>query len=59
MVDQPIFSIVPLILTFDFDLILGLFFTFGALMGYFWDQIGLKNNGLIIVLLAVERTYVC
>ena len=29
---------IPSILTFDFDLILGLFLVFGALMGYFWDR---------------------
>ena len=33
--EQLLFSIVPLILTFDFDIILGLFLTFGALIGYF------------------------
>ena len=38
VVEQLLFSIVPSILTFDFDLILGTFFAFGALMGYFWGQ---------------------
>ena len=31
-------SLFPSIQTFDFDLILGLFFTFGALIGYFSGQ---------------------
>ena len=34
--EQLLFSIVPPIRTFDTDLILGSFFTFGGLMGYFW-----------------------
>ena len=36
VVEQLLFSIVPSILTFNFHLVLGSFFTFGALMGYFW-----------------------
>ena len=36
VVEQLSFSMFPSLLTFDFDLILGLFFTFWALMGYFW-----------------------
>ena len=35
VVEQPIFSIVPLILTFDFDSILGSFFNFWGLNGLF------------------------
>ena len=31
-----LFSLLPSILMFDFDLIFGLFLTFLALMGYFW-----------------------
>ena len=38
VVEQPVFSIVPLILTFDFDLILGLFFYFwGPNWLFFWS----------------------
>ena len=36
VVEQLLFSIVPIILTFDFDLILGSFFTFRGPNGYFW-----------------------
>ena len=36
VVEQLSFSMLPSILTFDFDLILGSFLTFGALMGFFW-----------------------
>ena len=36
VVDQLLFSIVSSILTFDFDLMLGSFLTFSALLGYFW-----------------------
>ena len=38
VVEQLLFSRVPSILTFDFNLILGSFFLLGALMGYFWGQ---------------------
>ena len=36
VVEQLSFSIISSILSFDFDLFLGLFFTFWALMGYSW-----------------------
>ena len=36
VVEQHSFSIITLILTFEFDSIFGSFFTFCALMGYFW-----------------------
>ena len=43
-IEQRLFSFFPSILTFDFDLILGLLFTFGAPMGYFLAQcVGFKN----------------
>ena len=35
--EQFLFSMFPSILTFDFDLNLGSFLLFGALIGYFWD----------------------
>ena len=38
IVQQLLFSLFPYILMFDFDLILGLFLTFWALMGYFWGS---------------------
>ena len=42
VVEQPIFSIVPLILTLDFDLILRLFLTFcgtnGLFLGSMWGS---------------------
>ena len=38
VVEQLSFSMFPSILTFDFDLILGSFFIFGALMGWFGVQ---------------------
>ena len=43
IVQQLLFSLLPLILTFDFDMILGSFFTFLALMGYFWAQCGVPK----------------
>ena len=44
-VEQFSFSVFPSILTFDFDLILGSFFIFwGALMGYFWFEVGFNNS---------------
>ena len=36
----------PSILTFDFDLILGLFWLFWALLGYFWVQCGAQKLSL-------------
>ena len=36
VVEQLSFSMLPSILIFDFDLLLGSFLLFGALMGYFW-----------------------
>ena len=41
--NQFLFSLFPLILTFDFDLSLGLFRLFGALLGYFVFNVGLKT----------------
>ena len=38
VVKQFLFSIVPSILTLDFDLILGSFFTFWGPNGLFWDS---------------------
>ena len=44
VVTQLLFHVVPSILTFNFDLILWSFFTFWALMGYFWAHtLGLKQ----------------
>ena len=50
VVEQLLFSMFPLILTFHFDLILGSFFTFRALTGYFWgrDRIQKLFWGLLI-----------
>ena len=36
VVEELSFSMFPSILAFDFDLMLGSFLTFWALMGYFW-----------------------
>ena len=38
VVEQLLFPMFSSILTFDFDLFWGSFFTFRALMGYFWGQ---------------------
>ena len=48
--EQLLFSIVPSILTLDFDLILGHFWLLGALMGYFWGRGGVQKLfwGLLI-----------
>jgi len=44
IVQQLLFTLFPSILALDFDLILGLFFfIFGALIGYFWVQCGVKK----------------
>ena len=43
VVEQLSFSMFPSILTFDFDLIFGLFWLFEALLGYFVFNVGLKN----------------
>ena len=43
VVDLLSFSMFPLILTFDFDLILGNFLLFGTLMGYFWGWRGAQK----------------
>ena len=43
VVEQLSFSMLPSILIFDFDLILGSFGLFGALMGFFGVGIGFKN----------------
>ena len=50
IVQQLLFSLFPSILIFDFDLILGLFFTFWALMGYFWgwDRVQKLFCGLLM-----------
>ena len=38
LVEQLSFSMILSILTFEFDLFLGLSLIFGALMGYFWGK---------------------
>ena len=43
IVQQLLFSLLLSILTFDFDMILGSFLTFLALMGYFWVQCGVPK----------------
>ena len=43
VVEQLSFSVLPSILTFDFDLILVFFLLFGALIGYFVVEVGIKN----------------
>ena len=44
IVEELLFSIVPSILTFDFDLILGSFLTFGGPHGLFLGlDVGFKN----------------
>ena len=44
VVEQLLISFIPLILIFDFDLILVvLFLLFGALMGYFWGPSRVQN----------------
>ena len=43
VVEQLLFSIVPSILIFDFDVNLGSFFTFWALIDYIWVWVGCKN----------------
>ena len=45
VVEQLSFSLIPSILTFDFDLVFEPFFTFGAQIFYFWGQ------GLIQILI--------
>ena len=42
-VEKLLFSIVPSILKFDSDLILGSFLLFGALMGYFGVEVRVEN----------------
>ena len=43
VVEQLLFSMLPLIMPFYFHLLLGLFLTFGPLMGYFGVGVGFKN----------------
>ena len=43
IVQQSLFSLFPSILTFDFDLILGLSRLFGALLSYFLVQCGAQK----------------
>ena len=43
VVEQLSFSMFPSTLAFDFDLLLGSFLTFWALMGYFWVGVDFEN----------------
>ena len=43
IMQQLLFSLFPSILMFDFDLILGLFFTFLGPNGLFWVQCGVQR----------------
>ena len=40
IVEKLSFSMIPSTLTFEFDLIMGSFFVFGALMVYSWVEVG-------------------
>jgi len=43
VVEQLLFSIVPSILTYDFDLIMGLFLPFWGSIGVFFSWVRFKN----------------